>query len=84
VTARTKGFHVATGVLITQAIFGHRSGARCYLVMCEAKDIDASPRAIKSFNDQDLFVGGELREMDGDLWIERAGRVPARELMVQR
>ena len=58
-----------------------RDGARCYLVMCEAKDVEASPRAIKSFNDRDLFVGGELREMDGDWWIERAGRVSARELM---
>jgi len=58
-----------------------RDGARCYLVMCEAKDVEASPRAIRSFNYRDLFVGGELREMDGDWWIERAGRVPARELM---
>ena len=58
-----------------------RGGARCYLVMCEAKDVEASPRAIKSFNDRDLFVGGALVEMDGDWWIERVGRVAVRDVM---
>jgi hypothetical protein len=58
-----------------------RSGTPCFLVMCEAKDVNAEPRSIKSFNDRDVFVGGELMELDGDWWIERAGRVPARELM---
>ena len=57
-----------------------REGARCYLVICEAKDVDASPRSIRSFNDQELFVGGKLVEIDSDWWIERAGRVTAREL----
>jgi hypothetical protein len=58
-----------------------REGAPCYLVMCEAKDVNASPRASKSFNDRDVFVGGALVDMDGDWWIERTGRVAARELM---
>ncbi len=58
-----------------------RGGARCYLVMCEAKDVEAAPRAIKSFNDRDLFVGGALVEMDGDWWIERVGRVAVRDVM---
>jgi hypothetical protein len=49
--------------------------------MCEAKVVNASPRAIKSFNDRDVFVGGALVDMDGDWWIERTGRVAARELM---
>lgn len=58
-----------------------RNGAVSYLVMCEAKDVDASPRSIKSINDRELFVGGRLLEMDGDLWIERVRRVAVRELM---
>lgn len=58
-----------------------REGAPCYLVMCEAKDVNASPRAIKSFNDRELFVGGAVVEMDGDWWIERTARISARELM---
>ena len=49
--------------------------------MCEAKDVKASPRAIKSFNDLDLFVGGALVEMDGGWWIEREGRVAVRDVM---
>ena len=60
-----------------------RQGAPCYLVMCEAKDVRASPRSIKSFNDRDVFVGGQLIELDGDWWVERAGRVAARELMAK-
>ena len=48
-----------------------RGGAACYLVMCEAKDVTTTPRAIKSFNDRDVFVGGAVVEMDGDWWIER-------------
>lgn len=54
-----------------------RSGAKGYLVMCLAKDPDASPREIKSFNRKEVFVGGQLAEIDGDAWIELAGRVPA-------
>ena len=51
--------------------------------MCEAKDVNAEPRSIKSFNDQDVFVGGVPIELDGDWWIERAGRVSAREIMAK-
>ena len=73
------------GNLGWQERLGHlakiRDGAQCYLVMCEAKDVGASPRTIKSFNDRDLFVGGALVEMDGDWWIERAGRVAVRDVM---
>jgi hypothetical protein len=57
------------------------NGARCYFVMCEAKDPKAAPRSIRSFNERDVFVGGAVVEMDGDWWIERAARISARELM---
>lgn len=65
----------------TEQLQAVRGGARCYLVMCEATDVNAAPRSIKSFNDQELFVGGKFIELDGDWWIERAGRVSAREAM---
>ena len=58
-----------------------QKGAPCYLVMCRVKDPDASPRDIKSFNGDAVFVGGALRQFDGDCWIELAGKVPADELM---
>lgn len=58
-----------------------REGAPCYLVMCLAKDPAASPRDIKSFNGETVFVGGALNQFDGDWWIELAGKVSADELM---
>ncbi|OGQ59724.1 MAG: hypothetical protein A3J24_08735 [Deltaproteobacteria bacterium RIFCSPLOWO2_02_FULL_53_8] len=56
-------------------------GAPCYLVMCLAKDPEASPRDIKSFNGDTVFVGGVLNQFDGEWWIELAGKIPANELM---
>lgn len=58
-----------------------RRGARCYLVMCVAKNTEASPRAIKSFDNDFVFVGGALKEFDGDWWIELAGKVSSHDLM---
>lgn len=53
-----------------------RDGAKAYLVMCLAIDPAQSPREIKSFNKSDVFIGGRLADIDGDTWIELAGRVP--------
>jgi hypothetical protein len=49
--------------------------------MCVAKDIDAKPRKIKSFNSSEVFLGGELMERDGETWIERNARVPVRDVV---
>lgn len=54
-----------------------RQGARSYLVMCLAKDPSASPREIKSFNNDEVFVGGDLQTIDGEAWVEVVSRVPA-------
>ena len=53
-----------------------RKGAKCYLVMCRAKDPNVSPREIAGWNKKEVFVGGELREVKGDIWIEAVRRVP--------
>ena len=37
-----------------------RAGARCFMVMCEAEDVNASPRAIKDFNRDEVFPGGRI------------------------
>ena len=37
-----------------------RAGAPCFLVMCVANDIDAKQRKIQDFNEDEVFVGGEL------------------------
>lgn len=52
-----------------------RAGAGCYMVMCLAENTEAIPRTIKSFNRDELFVAGAVREIDGDTWIEMAERV---------
>lgn len=54
-----------------------RIGAPAYLVLCRAVDPNVDPRVIEHFDDRDIFVGGELREIDGDSWIQRASRQPA-------
>jgi hypothetical protein len=58
-----------------------REGATCYLVMCLANDRGASPRDIKSFNKDSVFVGGELKQYDSDWWIEVADKIPSHKLM---
>lgn len=58
-----------------------RQGATCYLVMCQATDVNATPRAVKQFNEQEVFMAGEVVELDGELWIELGSRVPIRQAM---
>jgi hypothetical protein len=54
-----------------------RRGAKSYFVMCLAKDPNASPRVIQSFNGTEVFVGSDLVTIDGEAWVEVVGRVPA-------
>jgi len=56
-----------------------RNGRKCYMVMCLAEDVEASPRTIKSFNFKDVFVGGEVIELNGNTWVELAGRIPVNQ-----
>ncbi|WP_440615259.1 hypothetical protein [Cysteiniphilum sp. 6C5] len=56
------------------------SGAEVYLIMCKAKDGDAVPRSIESYNKKDLFVGGDIADFDGDKWIEMHRRIPISEI----
>lgn len=58
-----------------------RSGATCYMVMCEAKDVKTQPRKIKEYNDTELFIGGILMQDNGGVWLEIVGRVPVRDVV---
>ena len=49
-------------------------GARCFCVLCIAKDEDESPRRISNFNSKELVVGGKLIKHKGDYWLEYRGR----------
>jgi hypothetical protein len=57
-----------------------KSGAQCYMVMCEAKDASSEPRKIKNINRDDLFQGGKVVETDAGVWLEIAARVPVRDV----
>lgn len=52
-----------------------RRGASCYMIMCVARDVNASHRKISSFNRDEVFVGGNIVELDGDCWIQITGQV---------
>ncbi len=55
------------------------AGARCYLVMCQAKDPAVLSRTVKDFERENVFLGGRVVEHDGELWIGVGGRVPFEE-----
>ena len=57
-----------------------RNGSASVLVMCEVKDRHADPRAIKSVNDRDVFIGGRLAELDQRTWLELTDRKPLSEI----
>jgi len=59
-----------------------KSGYKCYMVMCQAVDTEASPRAVARFNRKELFVGGELIEKDGAYWMEFVDRISIGEIAV--
>jgi hypothetical protein len=60
-----------------------RAGARCYMIMCLAEDVNATPRSIKSFNSEEIFVGGQVMELNGDTWVELADRKPLTSALAQ-
>ena len=60
-----------------------RQGATTYLIMCRAVDPDAHPREVAGFNERELFLGGNLLERDGDVWIQLRDRVPVRDVVAE-
>ena len=60
-----------------------RSGQPVYMIMCRVDDPNASPREVDGFNKDDVFVGGELIERDGDSWLEFVDRVDFRSVRPQ-
>lgn len=55
------------------------NGAKCFAIMCLAKDPHSEPREIKRVNDKELFVGGTLAKDGEDYWLSLVDRVPIRE-----
>ena len=51
------------------------AGARVYMTMCIVRDPAETPRKIKSFIEENVFLGGKIVEHEGDSWIEQAGRI---------
>lgn len=56
-----------------------RGGAPLFLVMCRAMDPSAHPRQVGGFNSKEVFRGGAVEELDGEVWVELADRLPVTE-----
>jgi hypothetical protein len=56
-----------------------RSGAACFMVMCYVKDPTAHPRKIAGFDEDQLFIGGDVLEKNGYTYIRSMGKKPAAE-----
>jgi len=53
-----------------------KAGKSCYLIMCVAKNPNENTRAIKSFGQESIFVGGGLEKTeDGSLFIKVVDRM---------
>jgi hypothetical protein len=59
-----------------------REGAKCYLVMCRAKDTTKRPRRIGWFNSAEVSPGDGVVELDGESWVKMLPVVPARDAML--
>ncbi|WP_158666110.1 hypothetical protein [Pseudomonas sp. SWI36] len=57
-----------------------RGGTCCYMVMCHVEDVAANPRQIRTFEQDNVYLGGTLLECEGDWWIEIVKPIPAAEL----
>ncbi len=57
-----------------------KNGAKSYMVICIAKDVHTVPREVKSFNSDELYLGGKLMDYDGNSWLEIVGCVPVQDL----
>lgn len=60
-----------------------QDGASSLLIMCEAVDPRVIPRTINGFNQDELFEGGAVKEIDGDIWIEVGRRVPVSSIKLE-
>ena len=57
-----------------------QQGKPLFMIMCRARDPQAHPRRIAGFNDHELFVGGEWKECNGEVWAELADQIPIGEV----
>jgi hypothetical protein len=54
-------------------------GATCFLIMCQADDIEAVPRKVKDFDSDNVFRGEKVVKIDGYWWVKMGARIPVRE-----
>jgi hypothetical protein len=55
------------------------------MIMCIAVDTNAMPREVQDFIGKDIgedvFVGGRIKELNNDWWVELRERVPIRRVI---
>jgi len=57
-----------------------RNGAKLYLVMCRAVDQSEHPRKVGDFNNKEVFLAGAVKVVEGEVWVELAGRLPVEKV----
>lgn len=60
-----------------------RQGAACYLTLCRPVNENADEKRIKTFDGAYLWRAGELKEHDGDLYIEELERIPTKVMQIK-
>jgi hypothetical protein len=58
-----------------------QNGATCFLISAIPKDKHAHPRTVKDCRDDAVFVGGEIIDHKGALWIKLGRLVPIAEVL---
>jgi hypothetical protein len=61
-----------------------KQGAQSYMVICFAKDVNASPREINTYSNRMLWKAGNWIEHDGDIWLEIEEAVPVKLLTLEK
>jgi hypothetical protein len=54
-----------------------KDGYRAFMIMCKSED--GNCEKVIDFDQEQLFVGGKLIEVDGQMYLEYLGRIDVRE-----
>ncbi|MDO9226213.1 MAG: hypothetical protein Q8M09_13920 [Pseudomonadota bacterium] len=60
-----------------------KNGAKSYMVLCFAVDVNVAPRAIKTYTKRVLLVGGALIEYRDDVWLEMTSTILTEDVVIK-
>jgi hypothetical protein len=56
-----------------------QNGAHCYVISAIAKDRTAARRTVQDCRDDAVYVGGEVFDHNGELWVKLGNLLPIAE-----